>query len=37
MKNFLEILEFIAGIVLIIAAIYLVTRIREQLGIPLGF
>lgn len=37
MKKFLETLEFIAGIALIIVAVYLVTKIREQLGIPVGF
>lgn len=37
MKKFLETLEFIAGLALITVAVYLVTGIRQQLGIPMGF
>lgn len=37
MKKILETLEFIAGMALIIVVAYLVTKIREQLGIPMGF
>lgn len=36
MKKFLEALEFIAGIALIIVTVYLVTKIRQQLGIQIG-
>lgn len=37
MKKFLETLEFMAGVALIIVTVYLVTKIREQLGIPVEF
>ena len=33
MKKFLETLEFIVGIVLVIVAAYLAMRIKQQLGI----
>lgn len=37
MKKFLEIAEFVIGIMLVMTAAYLVTKIRQQLGIPMGF
>ena len=37
MKKFIEIVQFVIGIMLVMAAAYLVTKIRQQLGIQIGF